>query len=670
MTKALVRVNDESPRQGKVIVHLSKVYMDGQPLREVPPIKNLSADAISSPHDGVLTIEGQPGTARPVEINFRGNQEAAMNFYYAFQGAIPKKAARPLAQQTPQRDEAAESLDVIPPGAEGGANAQRRKRQSAFTADDDGFTLTNRNCLQPSSSAYARSSEAHATGSTNQDTTPKPNYLRGSAASAALSDMTSRPLSAPTSPPANTSSRIGERTESKLEALKRKFPEAGIDHTPEKAARHWRDTRNQPAPTRAPAPQRQALKSDAPWRPVSPQRSSQYRGYRFQETFGLRNLGNTCYLNAVMQALHGLTAFEQELKRLPERVPTASEGELFRCTTEILSQMSSQKTMSGPLSPAKLRERIASISPAFGSNSQQDAHEFFLEYMNQLHDELVVARESFLASAGAERPQEELLLTTQQFFDSKVHRSLVCKECGHTNQVEELFRDFSLDVLGASGAGSSKLQDMISGYFAPEDLELKCEQCPCKAARMESSLASQPRALVLHLKRFVPNFAEGRYEKFHQQVDFPVLLDLNACLPGAVSSGAKASTISSIQPSAEALKSICTQDGRLPARPLVSEEMRPDDSASVRPHKPPPLPPPLEAPEEEAHPTARLYDLRAIVAHEGSSPHAGHYVCYVKRDSGPGWTCYNDAFVDEMPDMLDPQQKLGRKAYMLFYVQR
>jgi len=78
---------------------------------------------------------------------------------------------------------------------------------------------------------------------------------------------------------------------------------------------------------------------------------------------------------------------------------------------------------------------------------------------------------------------------------------------------------------------------------------------------------------------------------------------------------------------------------------------------------------PAPRPPEELSPTVTggpIYELRSIVAHDGASPHSGHYVCYARGDTGK-WRLYDDSLVKEVED---PQRHLGRKAYILFYVLR
>ncbi|CAK0881703.1 unnamed protein product [Prorocentrum cordatum] len=147
-------------------------------------------------------------------------------------------------------------------------------------------------------------------------------------------------------------------------------------------------------------------------------------------------------------------------------------------------------------------------------------------------------------------------LATQQHFDSELRKRLVCETCGDHRDVHERFRDFSLDF--DKSQSDSPLQLMLKSYFEQESLEAKCERCGCGRARMEKSLTSAPRVLVLHLKRFVPNPSLQRYEKQHGSVRIPSVLDLSQCV-GCLGGGASAAASPAASPQ------------RPPARPLAAE---------------------------------------------------------------------------------------------------
>jgi ubiquitin C-terminal hydrolase len=439
---------------------------------------------------------------------------------------------------------------------------------------------------------------------------------------------------------------------------------------------------------------------------VAPQSSSAYRSYRSSLTFGLQNLGNTCYLNAVMQALCSLREFVSDLQDMPSSIPLVGQGRLFQGSSEILQRMSVADAASGPLNPAKLREMIADANPMFRGNQQQDAHEFLLEYVNQLHDELLGAQKAYVGEQ-VDNDIDSFGLATQMHFDSEVHKRLECINCKQTRDVYERFRDFSLDFPTASAGSTSlgndtcEIREMLREYFQPELLEAKCEHCGYHAANMDKQLTVAPQVLVLHLKRFVPNIQLQRYDKQHQNVTIPLKFDLKDYLKQNYAADHFPSTARSV----------------LPARPLASEvnqavhswefhngqdwqpmpvqesrqleaayagsrqtceieaasntytvdlekwEQRNNLSNTCRPIR-------REMKPQEAlvdPGSGSVYDLRAIVSHDGASPHSGHYVCYARGSNG-SWRLYDDSMVKEYSATDEPHRNLGRKAYILFYV--
>ena len=46
------------------------------------------------------------------------------------------------------------------------------------------------------------------------------------------------------------------------------------------------------------------------------------------------------------------------------------------------------------------------------------------------------------------------------------------------------------------------LQQLVDQFFEPEEVEWRCERCDAQQAGMTHRLATLPRVLILHLKRF------------------------------------------------------------------------------------------------------------------------------------------------------------------------
>lgn len=392
---------------------------------------------------------------------------------------------------------------------------------------------------------------------------------------------------------------------------------------------------------------------------VAPQQSGRYNQFRFGETFGLKNLGNTCYLNAVMQSICSLREFTTALHGMAKELPACRDGPLYAASVEILQRMASASPEQGPLSPERIRKQVAEAAPMFQGSGQQDAHEFCLEYMNQLHDELLFAHKA--------SEIQEASLATQLFFDSALRKRLICAECSRGRDVSELFRDFSVDFIGDGKADFCALTEMVQAYFADERLEAKCEHCGCQHARMQKHLLEPPRVLMLHLKRFVPNFQRRRFDKCQADVLIPDELDLKDCLqhfgePPALEAGSDATALD-VAP--------LTEDGRLPARPQAPEELPEVDVHGFQllpAEKPASVPSSALVPSSPAKqaPSDWRYSLRSVIAHSGDSPHHGHYVCYSKQTGGR-WRLYNDSVVETKEAHWHPSCQ-GKKAYILFYV--
>lgn len=321
-------------------------------------------------------------------------------------------------------------------------------------------------------------------------------------------------------------------------------------------------------------------------------------------------MGNTCYLNAVTQAVRSLLDFMAALQAVACRAQLGP-GSLVQCTVDLQERLraaaaADQQVWS--VSPARLRDRFVQAAPAFANYLQQDAHEFFLEYVNQLDEEIREQRRLRLqeqALEGNVRRRDTDEPDAPLHFDAEVTKQLTCTDCKVHREVPEHFNDFSLDFCPEGG---HTVERMLSSYFEGEEVAVTCEKCGAAGAMLWKRLTRPPRVLALHLKRFRYCTFTGGYEKQSASVAVPAELDLAAYLPQRKSGARRA----------------------LGAR-------------------------------------SALYDLQAAVAHDGATPRSGHYVCYARDGSGI-WRMYDDSFVQELRE--DALHRIGGHAYILFYRRR
>ncbi|KAK3845148.1 MAG: hypothetical protein J3R72DRAFT_50940 [Linnemannia gamsii] len=109
---------------------------------------------------------------------------------------------------------------------------------------------------------------------------------------------------------------------------------------------------------------------------------------------GLKNLGNTCYMNAALQALAHTPALTQYFQTCEAFIPESRRIEYARQKNIMLvdSFFNFVDTMwsgkSAIFSPAQLVSDVKKFNDMFQGTSQQDAQEFLRCILDKLHDEL------------------------------------------------------------------------------------------------------------------------------------------------------------------------------------------------------------------------------------------------------------------------------------------
>ncbi|EMP29148.1 Putative ubiquitin carboxyl-terminal hydrolase 50, partial [Chelonia mydas] len=107
----------------------------------------------------------------------------------------------------------------------------------------------------------------------------------------------------------------------------------------------------------------------------------------YQGLTGLRNLGNTCYMNAVLQCLCSISPLVEYF--LSGKYVTAlhkENGEVATAFAYLMADMWLGEFEC--ISPEVFRSVIGDLCPAFTKKTQQDAQEFLIYVLNELHEAL------------------------------------------------------------------------------------------------------------------------------------------------------------------------------------------------------------------------------------------------------------------------------------------
>uniref|UniRef100_A0A8C6TND4 Ubiquitin carboxyl-terminal hydrolase n=1 Tax=Neogobius melanostomus TaxID=47308 RepID=A0A8C6TND4_9GOBI len=102
---------------------------------------------------------------------------------------------------------------------------------------------------------------------------------------------------------------------------------------------------------------------------------------------GLKNIGNTCYMNAALQALSNCPPLTQYFLECGALVRTDKKPALCKSYQKLVADLW-HKNRPSYVVPTTLFQGIKAINPMFRGYSQQDSQEFLRCLMDQLHEEL------------------------------------------------------------------------------------------------------------------------------------------------------------------------------------------------------------------------------------------------------------------------------------------
>lgn len=336
---------------------------------------------------------------------------------------------------------------------------------------------------------------------------------------------------------------------------------------------------------------------------------------------GLRNIGNTCYMNASLQCIvHGSGLF---LRGLEQRSSSSGGGGggLFSSFSSSPSRSKLSNALVGLSKQSNINDLMAvkggaaHLNHEFSGGRQNDAHEFIREFVHALHNEVNrVGKAAYKEMKDIDgesdsdaaqrwfsyfRSHDDSVVT--DFFGGFMRSTTVCGSCSKRSLSFSPVWDLSLSMQAGS---RNTVQDMIAHFMRVETLDnassFHCDKCKQKrTGKKQSLLVNWPKVLVLQLMRFTHSGARNSH-----QVEFPARLESEA-IP-------------------------------MPSQGLVQGAVQPSG-----------------------------YTLSGVVLHKGTA-NFGHYTAMVKPIGSRTWYNCDDSFVTQINESEVLRQKVD--AYLLFYV--
>lgn len=255
---------------------------------------------------------------------------------------------------------------------------------------------------------------------------------------------------------------------------------------------------------------------------------------------GLRNLGNTCYMNSILQCLCNTSAmaeyfnnnyYMEDINRyniLGHKGEVAEEfGVIMKALWAGLYKC---------ISPRDFKITIGKINDQFSGYDQQDSQELLLFLMDGLHEDLNKAdnRKRYkeeendhlddVAAADVAWSKHKALNESiiVALFQGQFKSTVQCLTCHRKSRTFETFMYLSLPLASTS---KCSLQDCLRLFSKEERLtdnnKVFCRHCKAhRDSTKKLEIWKVPPILLVHLKRFS---YEGRWkQKLQTSVDFPL----------------------------------------------------------------------------------------------------------------------------------------------------
>ncbi|XP_045105886.1 ubiquitin carboxyl-terminal hydrolase 22-like isoform X3 [Portunus trituberculatus] len=327
---------------------------------------------------------------------------------------------------------------------------------------------------------------------------------------------------------------------------------------------------------------------------------------------GLINLGNTCFMSCIIQALTHTPLLRDYF--LSDKHVCQFNNDSTRCLVCEISRLF-QEFYSGnkaPLILHKLLHLIWTHARHLAGYEQQDAHEFFIAALDVLHRHC----QGNPPSNGDSTHTCSCII--DQIFTGGLQSDVVCQACNGVSTTIDPFWDISLD-LGPCPYGTSKadktvptsLADCLERFTRPEHLgssaKIKCNGCQSyQESTKQLTMKKLPIVCSFHLKRF--EHSNRLHKKISTFISFPEHLDMT---------------------------------------PFMSNRRNNNNNHNGI----------------TTHPTDinNRYSLFAVVNHVGSLD-AGHYTAYVRQHRDQWYKCD-----DHMITRATIQDVLQSEGYLLFY---
>mmetsp|Transcript_41456 Transcript_41456/g.104208 ORF Transcript_41456/g.104208 Transcript_41456/m.104208 type:complete len:585 (+) Transcript_41456:167-1921(+) len=237
---------------------------------------------------------------------------------------------------------------------------------------------------------------------------------------------------------------------------------------------------------------------------------------------GLANLGNTCFMNSILQCLMAIP----EVVSFFHGAKLPGSAAVSAAFADLVESVWGSRTRGGSFTPRAFLKEVSRKDRRWGGGRQHDSQEFLHFLLEAMQAELnrVKGKPRYqeLKGQGTEEEQAAEAWEYAQKWNNSViddifggllQSTVVCSACQHPSNCFDKFLDLSIPIPSRSGCS---IDECLGSFTEVEKLGkvdgYRCENCKCVvSATKQLQIYYLPKILMLHLKRFSSSSGLGRF---------------------------------------------------------------------------------------------------------------------------------------------------------------
>ncbi|GAV83112.1 UCH domain-containing protein [Cephalotus follicularis] len=239
---------------------------------------------------------------------------------------------------------------------------------------------------------------------------------------------------------------------------------------------------------------------------------------------GLENLGNTCFLNSVLQCLTYTEPLVAYLQSGKHKNSCHVAGFCALCAIQTHVSRALQST-GRSLAPKDLVSNLRCISRNFRNARQEDAHEYMVNLLESMH------KCCLPSGVPSESPSAYEKSLVHNIFGGRLRSQVKCMQCSYCSNKFDPFLDLSLEIFKADSLHKALLNFTAKELLDGGEKQYQCQRCKQKVRALKQlTVYKAPHVLTIHLKRFR---AHDPGQKIVKKVSFGSTLDMRPFVSGS-----------------------------------------------------------------------------------------------------------------------------------------